>query len=747
MSFNSYAAHIVGGQMIYTCIEDDDLNDDVVRFEMVCTVYRDRFSGGAVFDDDADFGVFRRTGPDSWEHVRTVFDLTFQDRDTIPFNDNNPCVDIPDGIGVEKASYIFQLTLDVIDSEYMVSYQRCCRNETINNLILPGETGAAFNVIISPEAQRTCDNSPDFDEFPPIFICQNQNLNVDHSATDVDGDDLVYSFCAPLTAGGDNGIGTGSIACDGVTPNPVDCPPPFDAVAFNDPVGTAGGFTILTPLAGDPVVSINPTTGFITGIPQNLGQYVVGVCVQQFRDGVLIGEIVRDFQFNVVECDPTVIANMEADEIIGVKEFYFKLCGENELDITNLSVKLDKIVSYQWIMDLGAGIFDTVTTRDASFVFPEEGQYTGTLLLNEGFDCADTASLLIDVFPPTVPDFSFTYDTCIAGPVVFENLSTTQSNGIVIYDWDFGEGIPEAVSSLENPEFTYPTPGIKPVTLTVVDVNACEHTITKNVEYYPVAETLIAIPNSFVGCTPAALTFNNLSEPINEEYTILWDFGDGNTSSELSPIHLYENEGIYTVNLEVTSPIGCYNDRNFPNLIRVKPSPVADFDCSPEEFNSLNNDIFLTDQSLLAERLQWIIPGVGTSDELNPMFSLPDTGVYEINLIAIHESGCPDTMTKFIDVIPLNTLFFPNAFTPNNDGKNDTFKPEGLIEGYSEFELNIWNRWGEMIYTSPDIYQGWNGSKNNVGDPSPIGTYVYTYSYISGRGENETGEGKIILLR
>lgn len=747
LNFDSYGAHIVGGQMIYTCVEDGDPNDDVVRFEIRCTVYRDRFSGGAVFDDDANFGVYRRSGPNDWAFVREVSSLNFQDRDTIPFDDNNPCVEIPSGIGVEEASYVFSLNLDIINTDYMISYQRCCRNGTINNIVDPGDTGAAFNVVITPQAQLSCDNSPTFDEFPPIFICQDQNLNVDHSATDIDGDVLVYSFCAPSTAGGSEGVGVGATSCLGVTPSPAICTPPYAPVVFIDPDGTVGGLTAATPLAGDPVVTINPNTGFITGVPKDLGQYVVGVCVQQFRGGVLIGEMIRDFQFNVVECDPTVIANLEADEIRGDKEFYFKLCGETELDITNLSVKIEKIVSYQWIMDLGGGILDTVTTRDASFTFPGEGQYTGTMLLNEGFECADTAQIIVDVFPETVPDFSFVYDTCVAGPVEFTDLSTTLSSGIISYEWDFGEGTPDATALISNPSYTYPTPGDKLVTLTIQDVNTCEHSLTQELNYFPVAETLIAQPSSFIGCTPATLRFDNLSAPINEDYLTLWDFGDGNTSTELSPTHLYETEGTFTVSLEVISPIGCENSRTFPNIVSIKPSPTADFDCSPEEFNALNNDLFLTDQSLLAERLQWIVPGVGTSMELNPSFSLPDTGIYEVIQIAFHESGCPDTMIKIIDISPLNALFFPNAFTPNNDGKNDTFKPEGIIQGSSDYQLVVWNRWGEVIFTSNDVYSGWNGSKNNTGDPSPVGTYIYTYTYMSSRGETESGEGKIILLR
>lgn len=746
---DGFTAHIVGGQMTYECI-DADPTDNTVVFEIRTTVFRDLFSGGAQPDDDADFGVYEEVSPGNWQWVGSQIDLNFVDRNDIPFEDSNPCVEIPDNVGTERFSYVFNIALPVSTNNYMIVYQRCCRNSTINNIQFPGDTGAAMFVEITPQAQSTCDNSPQFNELPPIFICQNQFLEVDHSASDIEGDVLRYSFCAPKTAGGTDGSGgpnSGSAtACTGVTPMPQFCPPPFQDVTFLDPIGTAGGLTWQTPLAGNPVVTIDPNTGIISGVPEQIGQFVVGVCVQAFRNGQLIAEINRDFQFNVVECDPVVIASLDGGEIVGPQEYLFTLCGENELDIRNTSVQLDRIETYEWAVDIN-GIIDTITDRDASFVFPTIGSYSGTMVLNGGFECADTAFLTIDVFPGTEAAFEFDFDTCVPGPVNFVDLSMSESAGIVLYDWDFGEPDLDTASTVQNPSFEYPTPGFKDVSLIVTDVNNCTAEITQELPYFPVAETLIAAPSSFVGCVPAAITFDNLSDPIDSTYTTIWSFGDGNTSTELSPTHLYETEGIFTVSLEVISPIGCENDRTFSGLIEVRPSPIADFDCTPEEFNPIENEIFLTDQSTFAERLQWIIPGVGTSDELNPTFSFPDTGLFQVNLIAIHASGCPDTMSKTIDVIPLTTIFFPNAFTPNNDGKNDDFKPVGINQGFAEYELNVWNRWGELIYQTDDFFQGWNGTKNNAGVESPEGTYIYTFTYVSSRGEQVDGQGKIILLR
>ncbi len=731
------AAHIVGGQLVYEC-KDADISDGSVDFDFECTVYRDQFSDGAVFDVEIGFGIYALDGHGTWVHMDTkVVGLSQEDVEVVPFDDTNPCVEIPSGVGVEKAIYRFDLSLEVTNQTYMIAYQRCCRNGTITNIVDPGDTGAAIHVTISPEAQQFCNSTPAFDNFPPIFICQDQELMVSQSAVDQDGDVLKYRFCAPLTAGGTAGSDPDDpippTACVGVTPSPENCPPPFQEVVFALP------YTSDDPLNG---LVIDPNTGLITGVPQMVGQYVVGICVEEYRGGVLIGQIVRDFQFNVVECSPNIIVNIESDSLLGPKSFLFDLCGETEKQFVNTSIGGDKIVSYEWVMDLN-GVPDTVTDQDAFYAFPGLGTYFGTLVLNQGTECADTAMIQVNVYPETTADFIYTFDTCVAGPIPFTNLSTTLSSQIVSNNWDFGEG----TSTEVNPVFEFLTPGDKDVVLTIEDINGCVEVSEQVLPYYPVPETLVTVPSSFVGCNPANVTFDNLSVPIDSTYITTWDFGDGSFGSELSPIHLYDSEGIYTVSLDVVSPIGCTTERTFPNLITIKASPTADFDCTPEEFNSLENEIFLFDKSTDAERLQWIIPGVGVSEEVNPMFSLPDTGIFEINLVAIHMSGCPDTMTKLIDVIPLDNLYFPNAFTPNNDGKNDEFKGVGLIEGLSDFELRVWNRWGESIFASNDVYVGWNGQDNNTGQQSPTGSYIYSYSYTSGRGEKRQGEGKILLLR
>lgn len=292
LSANLEAEHISGGQLTYSCV-DTDLTDDNVQFKVSCSLFRDVFFGQEEIED---FGVYEQTESNDWIWVSTIENANIVDRFFLPFDSEDSC-----SLGnptVEVIELEFDIDLLISDNNYMVAYQRCCRNASINNIVNPGETGIALSVAITPEAQRACDNTPLFNELPTAIICIDENMQIDFSASDPDEDELRYHFCAPRTAGGPNIFYT-PYGCDGVLPDALACPPPFEEIVFIDAVGNSGGFTSETPLAGDPVVSIDPGTGMITGIPRQIGNYVVGVCIQSFRDGESISEIVRDFTFTV----------------------------------------------------------------------------------------------------------------------------------------------------------------------------------------------------------------------------------------------------------------------------------------------------------------------------------------------------------------------------------------------------------------------------------------------------------------
>ena len=727
---SGWAAHIIGGEMTYSC-----LGNDVYRITL--KLYRDAAGGGAEFD-----GAMNSIGPatitiyEGGTIFTTVQEGAPQESQVQP-DISNPCLIIPPNVNVEEGIYVFDLTLPQSSETYTVSYQRCCRNNTITNLINPGDTGATYTIDITPEAQQLCNSSPAFNSLPPIIICQGTDINFDFSATDPDGDLLIYELCAPFTGGGNN-TDLPSIPT-GVAPDP-DLPPPYNTVNFSPP------FTALNPMASDPQVVIDSQTGLITGVPTMLGQYAVGVCVYEYRNGELLSTVRRDFQFNVAECEPTVVALIEADESDNQQNYRIISCGENTVFFNNQSFQEQFIDDFYWEFEIG-GAIERFEDFSPTITFPEDGIYTGVLILNEGTQCADTANITVEIYPDIVTDFEYAYDTCVYGPVTFTDLSFSNAGPDAVTDWlwEFGDGNTDTVP---NPVHLYQIPGSLPVSLTITDVNDCRETLTRTIDYFPVPTLIIVEPDTYDGCAPADIFFDNLSVPIDSTYDINWDFGDGNFSDAVSPSNVYTEPGIYTISVEITSPIGCYTDTIFSDLIRVRPSPVAGFSFTPRQPNNFEPTVTFTDESEEAAQWRWDIDaGEFTSILPNPVYTFPDTGLHTVRQVVIHESGCPDTLVQVLDVEPQVRYFLPNAFTPNFDGINDEFRGNGVLDGATGFNFQIWNRYGELVFETQDPFEGWNGQRNNSGRPAPDGVYVVVVQYVNPRGEEILLKGFATLLK
>lgn len=731
------ALHIVGGDVTYRCL---GRTGNTILLRVTFTMYRDALSGGAPFDNDAKFGIF--VGNDNnWRFYSAIDRQNVKNVEVIPINDPNPCLIAPTNLRVERGIYEFDVRLPVSTTEsYMIAYQRCCRNNTISNLVNPGDAGAAFTVIITPLAQSTCNSSPTFNDFPPVVICNNEFIDFDHGGTDADGDQLVYEFCAPLTAGGKEGVGPNAFTCGGVTPDPANCLPPFNQVTFRLPV-----YSFFAPMAGNPVVNINPVTGIITGRPTFSGQYVVGVCIKEYRNGELLSIVQRDFQFNVVNCARAVEAAIDGEgwnNDTGV----INLCGTKNIELINLSELEEKIESYDWIFDI-QGVNTVVNTRNLSFEFPDNGTYRGKMILNKNLinadNCKDSIDITVNVFPGITADFMFDYDTCVAGEVDFTDLSFSESGPVQIWNW----ALEDDNITIQNHQYLFSTPGNKDVRLVVTDLDGCNDTIQKTVSYFPVPGLIIVEPDNFVGCRPGEIFFENLSQPIDETYNITWNFGDGQFSNEISPRHIYDNVGLYTVELEIVSPIGCRTGQTFRDWITILDKPEAGFSFTPDEPTIFNNTVTFIDESSAAAGWLWEFGESGISLLQNPTFTFRDSGMVEVRQIVRHISGCTDTAIVVIDISPIVLVFFPNAFTPNGDGLNDTFFPKGYFSNIDAYELSVWNRWGEKIFSTQNAETGWNGNVDNEGVVCPSGVYIFKAKYITARGELVEKEGQVTLIR
>ncbi len=726
--------HIIGGAITYECLGNDE-------YKFILTMYRDcNCTECAEFDEFASIGIYRCG---QGVECQGLFQRQTFSQINVPLrvqrdigDPDYPCL-IPPDVCVEEAIYEFTVTLPQSTESYHVSYQRCCRNAAITNIVAPLESGATYTVEITPDAQFLCNSSPVFNNFPPTIICADAPLEFDHSATDPDGDQLVYEFCSPLLGGGNITSGATINTCAGAQPIPA-CPPPYNEVSFARP-----NYSALNPMGGRPTITIDPNTGIITGTPNLLGKYVVGVCVEEYRGDTLLSRVFRDFQFNVASCDPVVVAQIQSDEIRNGQEYVVNACGIVDVPMVNESFQRQFVDFIRWEFDIN-GQTASSTEWSPTFTFPGLGQYLGQLILNPDTDCGDTADVVVNVLPAINADFEFVYDTCIAGPVEFTDLSETGADRLANWEWSFGDG---GTSQQSNPSHLYQRPGNLPVSLRVTDSNQCIDEITKDLSYFPVPALIVIAPNTFDGCVPESIFFDNLSTPIDSTYDITWEFGDGGTSNAISPIHLYENEGTYTVDVSIVSPIGCETAETFPGLINMRPAPTAGFSFTPDEPSNILPTVNFFDDSQNASGWQWQIGDLATSTNRNPTYTFRDTGTYEIVQVVTHPSGCTDTLVQILDVKPEVRYYLPNAFTPNGDSVNDTFKGVGLMVGATNFRMGIWNRWGELIFETEDPDESWNGKKFNNGKDSPNGVYVVVVNYNTPRGERIELKGFATLIR
>ncbi|MFT5763450.1 MAG: gliding motility-associated-like protein, partial [Saprospiraceae bacterium] len=699
------AAHIIGGEMTYRCIGPDDTNPGSQVYIFTMKVYRDCQGGGAGFDSspqsntNGTVSVFQ--GNNQFEYLSVLLDAPVVS--DISNETGNPCLIIPPNICGEQGVYTFILSLPVISESYHIVYQRCCRNSTITNIQNPSDAGATYTIELTEAAQQVCNSTPTFTNLPEAILCVNQELSIDNSAVDMDGDQLVYSFCSPLLGG----------STFMVAPNP-DMPPPFTNVQFILP-----NYSALNPMGGNPQVDINTFSGLVTGVPTAQGQFVVGICVQEFRAGVLLSTIQRDYQFNVAFCEPTVVAGLDGVDIGGT--YLYHSCVDSTITLINESTDEAFINEYKWIFDINGNQPLSFNTRDITVTFPGPGFYPGLMILNPGTECSDTAVVEVTIAPPISPQFIFDYDTCIAGPVDFQDLTYLTNSAIDTWSWFFGDG---NTASGPNPSHMYEDPGVIPVTLTVTDTIGCTETVTELITWFPVPPLIIIEPSNFTGCPPAEIEFINLSTPIDETYDIRWDFGDGGFDSIISPTHVFETVGLFDVSIEITSPIGCYTSQQFLELIHIDSLPIANFSFSPDKSSNFEPEVVFTDESIRAVQWDWTFDQYGSTIAQNPVFVFPDTGLMEVQLVVTHIYGCLDTMIQYVDVEPKITYFLPNAFTPNEDGINEFFRGGGFFRGIRDFNIKIMNRWGGIVFESTDPSEGWNGMKNNSGRLSQNGVYL-----------------------
>ncbi|MFO0479292.1 MAG: PKD domain-containing protein [Bacteroidota bacterium] len=701
-------------------------------------VYRDCINGLAPFDDPAFFTIF-----DASQNVVKTLTVSILSVTTVPPTNNSICAPAFFGNAcVEEAIYETTVTLTPSAGGYDIVYQRCCRNGTILNLINPDEVGSTYTEHIPGPEMVVTNNSPRFTNRPPTYICSGLNINFDHVATDPDGDQLVYSLCSPFNGldvccplisnpGFTNTCNNSPPICPNTNP-----PPPYLSVPFSAP------YSASYPLSSSPAININASTGLLSGAPNLLGQWVVGVCVSEYRSGVLIGTHYRDFQFNVIACpnllEARVVAQTKTNDGRGTG-----YCNGYEVTFKDASINA---TSWHWDFGDPSTLADTSNLKNPLYTFTQKGTYTITLIANPGSPCADTTTSIFSINPLLRPSFLIPNGQCLSNNR-FNFIGGGLFDGTGTFNWIFGPNAnPSSANTLTVNNVVFNAAGSYPITFSVTE-NGCSADTTKIIDIY---QDPLASIGSFDGngCDPFTITIPNTSMSSgNTNYT--WSFSDGTTSDLKTPTHTFSPAGIYSASLTINTTNNCIGSSSVSavNSITVNPTPIAGFTATPMVTSIFNPEINFFNTSISPNIISWFYDfgDGGSSNSVNPIYSYGNWGEYTVTQTIVNNFGCPNKAQLLIRILPEHRFWVPNAFTPKNeDGLNDEFKPVAI--GVRNYSFTIFDRWGSIIFKTNDPNAGWNGTYK--GKPCQLDVYVWKCEFTNiVLSKDESYVGHVTLLK
>ena len=407
---------------------------------------------------------------------------------------------------------------------------------------------------------------------------------------------------------------------------------------------------------------------------------------------------------------------------------------------------LQQGVKFYW--DFGDGTRDTTSTFSTEHTFRNIGLYTVKLISEDSTKCniRDSAFTQINVgVRAATPNFTFNKVLpCESLTMKFTNTSTANSGsfGNRVFVWDYGDGSPPDTASFNPPRLhTYAAPGTYFVTLTIIDTNFCNTPVadTQRIRLNPTVKAIFKTPA--IGCAPYEASFINESLAGTDWF---WEFGDGNTSTEFEPVHIYQNPGTYRVRLTASDTSTCNRvDTSAYFTITVYEKPTAVISSWGPNPPLENTPVTFGNGSINAVTYEWDFGDGETSANIAPSHQYISTGSFDVRLVAFNAAGCTDTAYERVQVIIVPLLDVPNAFTPGKFGENAVVSVKGF--GISRMDWRIYNRFGQMVFSSGSMKMGWDGKFKGKLQPMDVYTYTLDVKFSDGQTLRKTGD--ISLLR
>lgn len=296
------------------------------------------------------------------------------------------------------------------------------------------------------------------------------------------------------------------------------------------------------------------------------------------------------------------------------------------------------IMSWQW----SSGSTILSSTQNPQLNFAQTGIYPLQLVVVNGGGCADTANSTVSIYPNPVAAFTANR-VCEGNTTVFTNNSSASGGSNVNVFWDFGDG---NNSSSIAPQHNYTQAGLYTVNLVMTTAAGCADSVQQTVL---VDELPVASFTATDVCEGDSTVFTNLSVSVTTLSDINWDFGDGNVSTDIDPVHRYTSPGVYTVSLTVGTPDGCEN--SYSKQVLVHPRPIADFAVPPVCFGqaSMFKDSTQVNGGSTTGWF-WDFGDGGFSSIQHPSHTYAAGGTYTVTLVATSNRGCTDTLSSTVQV-------------------------------------------------------------------------------------------------